>query len=127
MPVIVAPPIVMGAWSMAFLLRQHVEYYHYIIQELLKYTSDDHPDRPHVEAAVEAMRQVATHINESKRRLENIGRIGKWQESIDGWKVCVCVCSVCVCVCCVLCIRRCMCVLCMGVCVCVCMCFGVYM
>ena len=25
MLVIVAPPIVMGAWSMAFLLRQHVE------------------------------------------------------------------------------------------------------
>ena len=24
---IVAPPIVMGAWSMAFLLGQHVEYY----------------------------------------------------------------------------------------------------
>lgn len=56
-------------------------------QELLKYTSESHPDRPAVEAAVEAMRQVATHINEGKRRLENIGRIGKWQESIDGWKV----------------------------------------
>ena len=27
MLVIVAPPIVMGAWSMAFLLGQHVEYY----------------------------------------------------------------------------------------------------
>ena len=26
--VIVAPPIVMGVWSMAFLLRQHVEYYY---------------------------------------------------------------------------------------------------
>ena len=26
---IVAPPIVVGAWSMAFLLRQHVEYYYY--------------------------------------------------------------------------------------------------
>ena len=39
-----------------------------------------------------AMRQVATHINEGKRRLENIGRIGKWQESIDGWKVHTCTC-----------------------------------
>ena len=28
MLVIVAPPIVMGAWSMAFLLGQHVEYYY---------------------------------------------------------------------------------------------------
>ena len=26
--VIVAPPIVVGVWSMAFLLRQHVEYCH---------------------------------------------------------------------------------------------------
>ena len=54
---------------------------------MLKYTSEDHPDRAGVAAAVEAMRLVATHINEGKRRLENIGRIGKWQEGIDGWKV----------------------------------------
>ena len=33
MLVIVAPPIVMGAWSMAFLLEQHVEYYYYIVGE----------------------------------------------------------------------------------------------
>jgi Rho guanine nucleotide exchange factor 4 len=56
------------------------------LSELLKYTSEDHPDRAGVEAAVGTMRQVATHINEGKRRLENIGRIGKWQEGIDGWK-----------------------------------------
>ena len=30
MLVIVAPPIVMGVWSMAFLLGQHVEYYYII-------------------------------------------------------------------------------------------------
>ena len=54
---------------------------------MLKYTGEDHPDRAAVERAVVAMRQVATHINEGKRRLENIGRIGMWQESIDGWKV----------------------------------------
>ena len=59
------------------------------LQELLKYTSEDHPDRPHVEASVHAMKQVAMHINEGKRRLENIGRIGKWQETIENWKVCV--------------------------------------
>ena len=29
MLVIVAPPIVMDAWSMAFLLGRHVEYYYY--------------------------------------------------------------------------------------------------
>ena len=30
MLVIVAPPIVVGAWSVAFMLRQHVEYYLYV-------------------------------------------------------------------------------------------------
>ena len=30
MLVIVAPPIVMGAWSMAFLLGQHVGYYYHM-------------------------------------------------------------------------------------------------
>ena len=35
MVVIVAPPIVVGAWSMAFLLRQHVEYYYYCIYNTL--------------------------------------------------------------------------------------------
>ena len=57
------------------------------LQELLKYTTEDHPDRPHVEAAVEAMRQVAMQINEQKRRMENIGKIGRWQEGIENWKV----------------------------------------
>ena len=57
------------------------------LQELLKCTSEDHPDRLHVEAAVEAMRQVAMQINEQKRRMENIGKIGRWQESIENWKV----------------------------------------
>lgn len=27
-------------------------------------------------------------INEQKRRMENIGKIGLWQMSIDSWKVC---------------------------------------
>ena len=40
-----------------------------------------------MQAAVDAMKQVALHINEQKRRMENIGKIGKWQEGIDNWKV----------------------------------------
>ena len=56
-------------------------------QELLKYTSEDHPDHTHVLQAVEAMKDVAMLINEQKRRMENIGKIGRWQATIDNWKV----------------------------------------
>ncbi len=63
------------------------------MQELLKYTSEDHPDHSHIVAARDAMREVALHINEMKRRMENIGKIGRWQATIEGWKVCVCVCE----------------------------------
>ena len=59
----------------------------FLIQELLKYTSDEHPDYPHVLAAQKAMKNVAMLINEQKRRIENMGKIGCWQKTIDGWKV----------------------------------------
>ena len=39
-------------------------------------------------AAQDAMKEVAMFINEDKRRMENIGKIGMWQETIDNWKVC---------------------------------------
>ena len=34
------------------------------------------------------MKGVALHINEQKRRMENVGKIGQWQETIADWKVC---------------------------------------
>ena len=61
----------------------------FFFQELLKYTDKSHPDYDHVVAAQQAMKEVAMHINEQKRRMENIGKIGRWQLSIDGWKVCL--------------------------------------
>lgn len=57
------------------------------LQELLKYTSEDHPDYAHVVAAHNAMKGVAMLINEQKRRIENMGKIGCWQRTIEGWKV----------------------------------------
>jgi len=57
------------------------------LQELVKYTGEDHPDHAHVVAAQAAMKEVALLINEQKRRIENMGKIGVWQRSIEGWKV----------------------------------------
>lgn len=56
------------------------------LSELLKYTSEDHPDHKSVKAAQEVMKGVAMLINEQKRRMENVGKIGQWQETIVDWK-----------------------------------------
>ena len=55
----------------------------------MKYTSEEHPDHGNVVRAQEAMKDVAMLINERKRRMENIGKIGHWQYSIVDWKVLV--------------------------------------
>ena len=74
------------AYSAYMTLHTHT---HTHTQELLKYTDESHPDYAHVLAAQKAMRDVAMLINEQKRRMENIGKIGRWQETIENWKVCM--------------------------------------
>ncbi|XP_069559757.1 myosin-M heavy chain isoform X2 [Brachyistius frenatus] len=54
--------------------------------ELLKYTPKDHSDYSGVSKAYEAMKNVASLINESKRRLESIDTIAHWQVSILHWE-----------------------------------------
>lgn len=44
-------------------------------------------DYKDVEAALNAMKNVARLINERKRRLENIDKIAQWQSSIEDWEV----------------------------------------
>ncbi|XP_015256155.1 PREDICTED: rho guanine nucleotide exchange factor 4 isoform X1 [Cyprinodon variegatus] len=56
------------------------------LAELLKYTNPQHRDYQDVEAALDAMKNVARLINERKRRLENIDKIAQWQSSIEDWE-----------------------------------------
>ncbi|KAM6971587.1 uncharacterized protein spata13 [Tautogolabrus adspersus] len=54
--------------------------------ELLKYTPKDHSDYSGVSEAHEAMKNVASLINERKRRLESIDTIAHWQVAILHWE-----------------------------------------
>ncbi|XP_020781304.1 spermatogenesis-associated protein 13 isoform X2 [Boleophthalmus pectinirostris] len=54
--------------------------------ELLKYTPKSHSDYNGVSEAYEAMKNVASLINERKRRLESIDTIAHWQVSILHWE-----------------------------------------
>ncbi|XP_077147213.1 rho guanine nucleotide exchange factor 4 isoform X2 [Ranitomeya variabilis] len=56
------------------------------LAELLKYTNPQHRDFADVEAALNAMKNVAKLINERKRRLENIDKIAHWQSAIEDWE-----------------------------------------
>ena len=37
--------------------------------------------------ALETMKNVASLINERKRKVESINKIAKWQSTIEGWEV----------------------------------------
>ncbi|XP_061876856.1 spermatogenesis-associated protein 13 isoform X1 [Entelurus aequoreus] len=54
--------------------------------ELLKYTPRGHSDYCGVSDAYEAMKKVASLINEKKRRLESIDAIAHWKVAILRWE-----------------------------------------
>ncbi|XP_034025411.1 spermatogenesis-associated protein 13 [Thalassophryne amazonica] len=54
--------------------------------ELLKYTTKDHSDYSSVSDAYKTMKNVASLINERKRRLESVDTIAHWQVSILHWE-----------------------------------------
>lgn len=57
------------------------------VQELKKHTSPAHKDFQTVKQALETMKDVASLINERKRKVESINKIAKWQSTIEGWEV----------------------------------------
>ncbi|XP_055868914.1 uncharacterized protein LOC106055773 isoform X3 [Biomphalaria glabrata] len=60
--------------------------YHLQLAELFKFTPADHPDYPYVQAALEAMKKIATLINERKRKMESIEKLAAWQLLVDDWE-----------------------------------------
>jgi len=56
------------------------------LKELLKHTKSDHPDYNSLMNARSCMQNVASFINERKRRLENVNKLAKWQLSVSHWK-----------------------------------------
>ena len=57
------------------------------LNELLKYTNTEHKDYENIQQALHTMRDVASFINERKRRMEFVEVIHKWQSTVEHWQV----------------------------------------
>lgn len=57
------------------------------LNQLLKSTPIEHRDYQNVQQAVDAMRDVASYINEKKRQVEYGEIMCKWQKTIENWQV----------------------------------------
>lgn len=47
----------------------------------------EHPDYEPLKAALSCMRDIATLINERKRKMESMEKLVAWQESVQDWEV----------------------------------------
>uniref|UniRef100_A0A8B9LKQ3 Phosphatidylinositol-3,4,5-trisphosphate-dependent Rac exchange factor 1 n=1 Tax=Astyanax mexicanus TaxID=7994 RepID=A0A8B9LKQ3_ASTMX len=54
--------------------------------ELLKRTPKKHTDYPAVEEALQAMKEVCSNINETKRQMEKLEALEQLQSHIEGWE-----------------------------------------
>ena len=57
-----------------------------LLQELLKHTDPEHLDYTVLAEARVCMSNVASLINERKRRLENVNKLARWQLTISNWR-----------------------------------------
>lgn len=53
----------------------------------MKHTPKDHPDHEQLQIAVQVMIDVASSINERKRKFENLNLIAEWQVNVESWQV----------------------------------------
>jgi EAL domain-containing protein (putative c-di-GMP-specific phosphodiesterase class I) len=74
----------------AFLLTpvQRICRYPLQLLELLKATPINHPDRLLLELTQKTMRQIASKVNDGKKRIDAIQKIWLWQQNIHGFRVC---------------------------------------
>ncbi|XP_006816462.1 uncharacterized protein LOC100376365 [Saccoglossus kowalevskii] len=56
------------------------------LAELLKYTKPEDKDYEPVKEALQEMKNVASLINERKRRMESLHKIARWQLTIEAWE-----------------------------------------
>uniref|UniRef100_A0A0K0FWY0 Rho guanine nucleotide exchange factor 3 (inferred by orthology to a D. melanogaster protein) n=1 Tax=Strongyloides venezuelensis TaxID=75913 RepID=A0A0K0FWY0_STRVS len=54
--------------------------------ELIKSTPGSHPDNENLEKAHKTMRAVASHINDSQKRIDGIQKIIMWQRNVIGFR-----------------------------------------
>lgn len=57
------------------------------LKELVKYTWPNHPDHRSLREALDAMKGIATLINERKRKMESLEKLTHWQANVAGWQV----------------------------------------
>ncbi|XP_076859942.1 phosphatidylinositol 3,4,5-trisphosphate-dependent Rac exchanger 1 protein [Brachyhypopomus gauderio] len=65
---------------------QRICKYPLLLKELLKRTPKKHPDYPAVEEALQAMKEVCSNINETKRQMEKLEALEQLQSHIEGWE-----------------------------------------
>ncbi|KAF4072334.1 hypothetical protein AMELA_G00261850 [Ameiurus melas] len=66
---------------------QRICKYPLLLKELLKRTAKKHADYPAVEEALQAMKEVCSNINETKRQMEKLEALEQLQSHIEGWEV----------------------------------------
>ncbi|KAL7884930.1 hypothetical protein AOLI_G00077000 [Acnodon oligacanthus] len=65
---------------------QRICKYPLLLKELLKRTPKKHADYPTVEKALQAMKEVCSNINETKRQMEKLEALEQLQSHIEGWE-----------------------------------------
>uniref|UniRef100_W5JY16 Phosphatidylinositol-3,4,5-trisphosphate dependent Rac exchange factor 1 n=1 Tax=Astyanax mexicanus TaxID=7994 RepID=W5JY16_ASTMX len=65
---------------------QRICKYPLLLKELLKRTPKKHTDYPAVEEALQAMKEVCSNINETKRQMEKLEALEQLQSHIEGWE-----------------------------------------